>query len=106
MADNTQEQSNARSLNDLNKSNLALQKEINAAKERQIVLLKKENEAKKLGNVLSEKDAKLLKDETANIIVLNKQRQIGLTLAKEQRDELKIQMTQYSNIESSIGSIS
>jgi CheY-like chemotaxis protein len=30
----------------------------------------------------------------------------GLTLAKEQRDELKIQMTQYSNIESSIGSIS
>jgi hypothetical protein len=106
MADNTQEQSNARSLNDLNKSNLALQKEINAAKERQLALIKKENELKKTSGKLDEKEAKELKEITTNLVVLNKQRQIGLTLAKEQRDELKIQMTQYSNIESSIGSIS
>jgi hypothetical protein len=106
MADNTQEQSNARSLNDLNKSNLALQKEINAAKERQLALIKKENELKKTSGKLDEKEAKELKEITTNLVVLNKQRALGLTLAKEQRDELKIQMTQYSNIESSIGSIS
>jgi hypothetical protein len=106
MADNTQEQSNARSLNELNKSNLALQKEINAAKERQLALIKKENELKKTSGKLDEKEAKELKEITTNLVVLNKQRALGLTLAKEQRDELKIQMTQYSNIESSIGSIS
>jgi hypothetical protein len=83
MADNTQEQSNARSLNELNKSNLALQKEINAAKERQLALIKKENELKKTSGKLDEKEAKELKEITTNLVVLNKQRALGLTLAKE-----------------------
>ena len=99
MADNTQEQSNARSLNELNKSTLALQKEINAAKVEQLALLKK-------GKSITEDEAKNLKDITEKIVNLNKQRTIELGLIKEQREELKAQITQYSNIESSIGSIS
>jgi hypothetical protein len=103
MADNTQEQSNARSLNELNKSTLALQKEINAAKVEQLALLKK---SKSITEAESKAYAKDLKDIGTKIVNLTKQRTIELGLIKEQREELKAQITQYSNIESSIGSIS
>lgn len=103
MADNTQEQSNARSLNELNKSTLALQKEINAAKVEQLALLKK---SKSITEAESKAYAKDLKDIGTKILNLTKQRTIELGLIKEQREELKAQITQYSNIESSIGSIS
>ncbi len=106
MASISEDQADARSLNELSQSNRTIQREINDLKEKQLSLLKKENEEKKKGKTLSEDEVKLLKKTKEELVNLNTQYKIQADAIKEQREKLKEQIGYYSSIESSIGSIS
>jgi hypothetical protein len=106
MASISEDQADARSLNELSQSNRAIQKEINEAKEKQLSLLKKENELKKAGLTLSKAEADKLKKIKDEVINLTAQYKLQADAIKLGREELKRQTGQYADIESSIGSIS
>ena len=103
MADTNQELSDNRSINEIIKSNLALKKQINEERAKELALIKKQNQA---NGVLEQDDKDRLKASKERQTSLNTELKIQQELIKTQRAAIQEQVTQYANVESSIGSIS
>ena len=103
MADTNQELSDNRSINEIIKSNVALKKQINEERAKELALIKKQNQA---NGVLKQDDKDRLKASKERQTSLNTELKIQQELIKTQRAAIQEQVTQYANVESSIGSIS
>lgn len=103
MADTNQELSDNRSINEIIKSNVALKKQINEERAKELALIQKQNrEASGLNDIEKE----LLKKSKERQASLNTELKIQQELIKTQRAAIQQQVTEYANVESSIGSIS
>jgi len=103
MADTNQELSDNRSINEIIKSNVALKKQINEERAKELALIQKQNRE---ASGLNDTEKELLKKSKERQASLNTELKIQQELIKTQRAAIQQQVTEYANVESSIGSIS
>lgn len=103
MVDTNQELSDNRSINEIIKSNVALKKQINEERAKELALIQKQNRE---ASGLNDTEKELLKKSKERQASLNTELKIQQELIKTQRAAIQQQVTEYANVESSIGSIS